>query len=294
MHSVCTRNSVRTGSSPRGRGTLSHGLHDIGGNRFIPARAGNTHLPKGPGFPGPVHPRAGGEHMRRHTNCRRGHGSSPRGRGTRQGASYRCLWRWFIPARAGNTDPAPRGGPPASVHPRAGGEHAADDVVWDGADGSSPRGRGTREEDGRRVRLHRFIPARAGNTEDRDRGAGRNPVHPRAGGEHCLSVPSPHCAAGSSPRGRGTPPHDAAGGYGPRFIPARAGNTLDHRGRRDGWTVHPRAGGEHPVIPPLQGQEGGSSPRGRGTQGEPEGLIHLRRFIPARAGNTSMRRSTSG
>ena len=111
------------GSSPRGRGTLVS-LADIGSQtRFIPARAGNTGQIDAFPLPSPVHPRAGGEHSCAAACSAASCGSSPRGRGTRY---LMTAWHGsprFIPARAGNTCPAPSPGEPTSVHPRAGGEH---------------------------------------------------------------------------------------------------------------------------------------------------------------------------
>ena len=92
-----------TGSSPRGRGTLSAPRSGVRAHRFIPARAGNTALL--PGRPGrrPVHPRAGGEHSFPFDQPPSQSGSSPRGRGTPHGPAGGRRQRRFIPARAGNT-----------------------------------------------------------------------------------------------------------------------------------------------------------------------------------------------
>ena len=71
------------------------------------------------------------------------YGSSPRARGTREGALIELLRHRIIPARAGNTPLCRFPGQRVSDHPRARGEH------WAGADlrvdisGSSPRARGT-------------------------------------------------------------------------------------------------------------------------------------------------------
>ena len=152
------------GSSPRGRGTLRRVQRHEFGERFIPARAGNTcSLLRGLlGLS--VHPRAGGEHCHAVGGLFLVHGSSPRGRGTPPGPRRRPRRARFIPARAGNTRRSARRGWPGSVHPRAGGEHSSLTAVTAPSSGSSPRGRGTH-----RIRLFlsaplRFIPARAGNT----------------------------------------------------------------------------------------------------------------------------------
>ena len=152
------------GSSPRGRGTLEVPPRLLLGRRFIPARAGNTLRVRRWRTPGPVHPRAGGEHF----SCERGDGSffgsSPRGRGTPQSETSTVVqWR-FIPARAGNTPSVPSAPGAPSVHPRAGGEHFLIVLVTLLFGGSSPRGRGTRPGASATRHVQRFIPARAGNT----------------------------------------------------------------------------------------------------------------------------------
>ena len=219
------RASDQVGSSPRGRGTPSPVPRSPGPRRFIPARAGNTRKPPSNYLSKPVHPRAGGEHDRRRKRRVRFRGSSPRGRGTPHVQDDRDGAERFIPARAGNTRARPPLRPWRPVHPRAGGEHVRAGSGTPIRRGSSPRGRGTRRRLHGPSGEHRFIPARAGNTGRRCRGPPRTPVHPRAGGEH--STP-PHArldAAGSSPRGRGTPDVGLAKHPVDRFIPARAGNT---------------------------------------------------------------------
>ena len=112
-------------------------------------------------------------------------------------------------------------------------------------------------------------------------------VHPRACGEH---RPDSECKAvmlGSSPRVRGTLSSARWYVHRSRFIPARAGNTTAECGPARRSTVHPRACGEHSRVGISYTRSYGSSPRVRGTL-----LMDIRhelqrRFIPARAGNTS-------
>ena len=301
------------GSSPRGRGTLSGelGLRDV--VRFIPARAGNTPSASAAGRRGPVHPRAGGEHSSHAITSTPVDGSSPRGRGTRSPrASLAGLVR-FIPARAGNTARAALRVSRWSVHPRAGGEHTEAMGVEATDDGSSPRGRGTPSDCEEGLVGTRFIPARAGNTRARPRAGSRDSVHPRAGGEHGKHFAPGVVERGSSPRGRGTLRDPVRGRVVRRFIPARAGNTSSHSRDPMRSPVHPRAGGEHANALATGSHSGGSSraggehedtkgleedaigssPRGRGTHRHHRARGRRRRFIPARAGNTtgSWRRS---
>ena len=95
------------GSSPRLRGTRSGIQIKMGFCRFIPAPAGNTSRFLKQQGPGPVHPRACGEHvalMRRRLHLG---GSSPRLRGTHRQAAACRPRRRFIPAPAGNTARGP-------------------------------------------------------------------------------------------------------------------------------------------------------------------------------------------
>ena len=214
---------------------------------------------------GSVHPRAGGEHSPLCPYCLGRAGSSPRGRGTHELGTATGSPRRFIPARAGNTPPG-RGYPTRTpVHPRAGGEHSDIADCGRSGDGSSPRGRGTRGLLRYRASGGRFIPARAGNTRGRTIARRCASVHPRAGGEHTCAPSSSNFEIGSSPRGRGTQIVSSAPGPLSRFIPARAGNTTTSLRGASSPTVHPRAGGEHPLSSRLARYVSGSSPRGRGT-----------------------------
>ena len=235
-----------------------------------------------------VHPRVCGEH-----NCRPNwrpcvRGSSPRMRGILPLSAEQHASTRFIPAYAGNTEPAvtvrrcsPRFIPAYAgntgkgkteaglfpVHPRVCGEHSFAQASQQGENGSSPRMRGTRQADGLQLDDCRFIPAYAGNT-----------LTPRE---------TERLQGGSSPRMRGTQrcqPRPALIG---RFIPAYAGNTSACRRHCRVRAVHPRVCGEHRSLGVTKSGRGGSSPRMRGTpitKGRQMGTI---RFIPAYAGNTA-------
>ena len=288
------------GSSPRGRGTHGNQRRGVRGNRFIPARAGNTASGRRRRGAATVHPRAGGEHSRVHPSSEQVAGSSPRGRGTPRRDVGHLGRERFIPARAGNTRAARVALRRQTVHPRAGGEHSVGVKNLRIHTGSSPRGRGTPMAiDARRVVL-RFIPARAGNTRSPGLSTCNIPVHPRAGGEHSSAAVTAAMHAGSSPRGRGTRVLGVLSNETLRFIPARAGNTPTWTGLRSTSAVHPRAGGEHLGGVGLGNTLIGSSPRGRGTQsvlparaGNTRRRLSnvFRRFIPARAGNTKILRA---
>ena len=112
----------------------------------------------------------------------------------------------------------------------------------------------------------RFIPARAGNTAVLIAPTIFQPVHPRACGEHAVSMIAAAPVLGSSPRVRGT----------------RASRAKGQRHRQ----VHPRACGEHTCGKACCTPCAGSSPRVRGTRFQHAAQVCLERFIPARAGNT--------
>ena len=152
------------GSSPLARGTPPRDERRLHPPRFIPARAGNTPATGATLAGRPVHPRSRGEH-----GCRAGHtprmsGSSPLARGTLVLPGAGPAARRFIPARAGNTTPPPRGMRRQAVHPRSRGEHLRATPRQRTGAGSSPLARGTRRVNLHLRQCHRFIPARAGNT----------------------------------------------------------------------------------------------------------------------------------
>ena len=133
----------------------------------------------------------------------------------------------------------------------------------------------------------RFIPACAGNTDERRVQTRGRAVHPRVRGEHVTTTNGSQLVAGSSPRARGTPRQDSPAMPLRRFIPACAGNTGGLNTAPSGKTVHPRVRGEHIPAPSWTISENGSSPRARGTRGPDRRRRRLRRFIPACAGNTA-------
>ena len=91
---------------------------------------------------------------------------------------------------------------------------------------------------------------------------------------------------GSSPLARGTPGAEPPRGLVRRFIPARAGNTKHGRIYIPQSSVHPRSRGEHGGGGGRPSGGLGSSPLARGTHIALAPERAVRRFIPARAGNT--------
>ena len=254
------------GSSPLARGTPDEQLDVVRVMRFIPARAGNT--------------------IRCPCGILMRPGSSPLARGTRRPGCGNWPLGRFIPARAGNTGDGANEHLRPPVHPRSRGEHPERTARTATRSGSSPLARGTR----RRCRLQqgtfRFIPARAGNTRTPAPSTPRSAVHPRSRGEHGARTGTVRSQCGSSPLARGTPPGPRAGSRPARFIPARAGNTPVPVATAPALPVHPRSRGEHAHDAAHAGSPTGSSPLARGTPGHGGDRPRLRRFIPARAGNT--------
>ena len=153
--------------------------------------------------------------------------------------------------------------------------------------GSSPLARGTLPEALKPALPLRFIPARAGNTTEPCPWPQAPTVHPRSRGEHWISQSPAPRIHGSSPLARGTPQQYVFPCFVHRFIPARAGNTATVRVSVLRTSVHPRSRGEHRGITAARSAGDGSSPLARGTRFYLTLARRCRRFIPARAGNTS-------
>ena len=192
----------------------------------------------------------------------------------------------FIPAPAGNSLCGCQYQSHHPVHPRACGELARFQKLLRGSGGSSPRLRGTLGSQVPGVRLRRFIPAPAGNSERGRRRVAVRPVHPRACGElRCVPVLN-WLIFGSSPRLRGTPCTWLRLLLALRFIPAPAGNSAPVAVVAACAPVHPRACGELYFGGIDRRVKSGSSPRLRGTRRLGCSARAQLRFIPAPAGNS--------
>ena len=97
-------------------------------------------------------------------------------------------------------------------------------------------------------------------------------------------------ADGSSPLARGTPTCYTTRAPARRLIPARAGNTEARNSSGESGSAHPRSRGEHRRMWLAAVWLSGSSPLARGTRTKTHIRAHTRRLIPARAGNTEVRR----
>ncbi len=236
---------IKTGSSPRARGTQSCLAMPRLSWRFIPASAGNTEEPGVARGGIAVHPRERGEHNWPQQQAAHNRGSSPRARGTHEGARALQKARRFIPASAGNTSNALFSSSLRAVHPRERGEHRLTYAITSPSSGSSPRARGTQVLTRFKYCLMRFIPASAGNTIVIKRPWICRAVHPRERGEHDERNQIERWRIGSSPRARGTLLRCGGLLNRRRFIPASAGNTFRVFDAPSSSAVHPRERGEH-------------------------------------------------
>ncbi len=283
-------NPPTTGSAPRMRGTRAVGAFRAGSDRFSPAHAGNTGASTTSRAAATVQPRACGEHVDGVDRRRRMPGSAPRMRGTHLARRDPGRDVRFSPAHAGNTSDAPAPVTSISVQPRACGEHPELGECLVVTVGSAPRMRGTRALFVRDLRRDRFSPAHAGNTLFAERDQRVNSVQPRACGEHGHSSTTHQRTSGSAPRMRGTHRVGAAESDGRRFSPAHAGNTPPSASAAPIGSVQPRACGEHALTGREAATDLGSAPRMRGTHAIAANSPGRRRFSPAHAGNTPLRR----
>ena len=184
--------TLSTGSSPRVRGTQQGTTMARPRGRFIPASAGNALLQDGQRAVQSVHPRECGERPRHAPAPPDPRGSSPRVRGTPQITLHHIRVERFIPASAGNAEPATFSSLLKSVHPRECGERFVDGPAPTPEDGSSPRVRGTLSRRGSQSRRLRFIPASAGNARRSRASSTAGSVHPRECGERLVDSAGHH------------------------------------------------------------------------------------------------------
>ncbi len=248
------------------RGTLGQQPELAGLDRSIPAHAGNTHSAVLPALVLPVHPRACGEHKQGKEPSVAPSGPSPRMRGTRASLVRRLVVHRSIPAHAGNTCMTCTVASSSTVHPRACGEHLTILRTTSTVSGPSPRMRGTQRPLQSPLDSIRSIPAHAGNTYPLHINDSSASVHPRACGEHDGVRLRYAATSGPSPRMRGTLAVLAVQMVWARSIPAHAGNTICNIPSSNFFTVHPRACGEHSIIPTAKTDSAGPSPRMRGTR----------------------------
>ena len=272
--------------------------------RSIPAWAGEPCAPDCSYRRWTVYPRVGGGTRRFSSASSHIGGLSPRGRGNPgllQGVGDDGR---SIPAWAGEPLYLYNYVCKQRVYPRVGGGtsiHSADDVSQVGL---SPRGRGNREFQGRRLILLRSIPAWAGepvsiapmmsvkSVYPRVGGGTANfrppsdpvAVYPRVGGGTIPLGLTPYFPSGLSPRGRGNLGGGSNGNGVVGSIPAWAGEPQAPSRPDCSTSVYPRVGGGTSGTHPCGHCICGLSPRGRGNQRMPGADDGIRGSIPAWAG----------
>ena len=171
-------------------------------------------------------------------------------------------------------------------HPRACGAHSGTTTNMPGNPGSSPRMRGSQVLILLPVLSVGIIPAHAGLTRWSSQTCRLERDHPRACGAHMNGTVSCRMTRGSSPRMRGSHVLEISQEGRRGIIPAHAGLT---GGRLHGQIArrdHPRACGAHAGARIVTNQDGGSSPRMRGSRFKCIEVNRIPRIIPAHAGLT--------
>ena len=138
-----------------------------------------------------------------------------------------------------------------------------------------------------------IIPAHAGSTWTTRRSKSESGNHPRVCGEHLAWCTGAFTYEESSPRMRGAQVPHSLQEHGLGIIPAYAGSTSASLTTRTRTGDHPRVCGEHRALNALKYGPLGSSPRMRGALDGRELLVDVRGIIPAYAGSTARRASSS-
>ncbi len=171
-----------------------------------------------------------------------------------------------------------------TVYPRVGGGTAAASAAICHLVGLSPRGRGNHPQGMHDYPLNGSIPAWAGEPAARAPTSLARTVYPRVGGGTGLPDQGRAGARGLSPRGRGNRlemrPKRAISGS----IPAWAGEPLEPPADPHLGKVYPRVGGGTFGERRIPTVKVGLSPRGRGNPDQSTITVHVKRSIPAWAG----------
>ena len=260
---------------------LSHPLEGI-----IPAGAGLTIPHFQPKNLQRDHPRGCGAHNLPTRLKRAKKGSSPRVRGSLGYKSITGIKPGIIPAGAGLTSSKRRCSRRRRDHPRGCGAHFMS--LWNQitAAGPSPRVRGSLPVDANKYKVQGIIPAGAGLTPFRMRGAASARDHPRGCGAHVDDFLLFSSDLGSSPRVRGSPTSTLKNAIETGIIPAGAGLTSASPRRSSSSGDHPRGCGAHLLRHQRSISLLGSSPRVRGSLFHFLGICHDLGIIPAGAGLT--------
>ena len=179
------------------------------------------------------------------------------------------------------------------AHPRSRGADFTSTQKEREQRGSSPLARGGHPRHRGQVDVPGLIPARAGRTTARSRSGETPRAHPRSRGADQGWSPNSSAPAGSSPLARGGRADVGGHRCSPGLIPARAGRTrpASRAGLRR-W-AHPRSRGADVGWAGGRPVSEGSSPLARGGRVGQAVADRSRGLIPARAGRTRVRSSSS-
>ena len=254
------------GLSPRVRGNPLPMPFVNGGNRSIPARAGEPARRARPAPACRVYPRACGGTGYTDYSEKALTGLSPRVRGNRVQPSRLLGLVGSIPARAGEPRPVVSQPDRCRVYPRACGGTVLRDPPANERDGLSPRVRGNRARRTDRAVLDGSIPARAGEPRTATGQRAPGTVYPRACGGTPLRQSPARRLQGLSPRVRGNLHVALVLAFLFGSIPARAGEPPRSPLSLFDKRVYPRACGGTGCAADPQYLPQGLSPRVRGNR----------------------------
>ena len=276
---------IKSGLSPRIRGTAERQGASIVGIRFIPAYTGNGFRKRVGYTRWPVYPRVYGERVCLLVAVQLNDGLSPRIRGTGRFRQPPPQTARFIPAYTGNGGSCSGLDGCPAVYPRVYGERQKPRARPCRKNGLSPRIRGTVIWAAHRMSRSRFIPAYTGNGETRPTFWPRRTVYPRVYGERGAVALFRNFPHGLSPRIRGTVFRFWTLTCPQRFIPAYTGNGTANHLTFAFMAVYPRVYGERSTHQIAGWAPCGLSPRIRGTDHRGRNHRRRHRFIPAYTGN---------
>ena len=220
---------MRTGPSPRVRGSRGSVANDYSVIGSIPACAGKPRSrPRCRSRPG-VHPRVCGEAPPYRSRPPADRGPSPRVRGSPRNPAAPCPRPRSIPACAGKPRQRRRSVLLVWVHPRVCGEAVASQTFGAGVAGPSPRVRGSHLQLLVPGLRRGSIPACAGKPPTSRPSCRSSRVHPRVCGEASAANRSAARPWGPSPRVRGSPLRPALCMSCQGSIPACAGKPRSFR-----------------------------------------------------------------
>ena len=289
------------GSSPLARGLQIREIEERIKRRIIPARAGFTGGEPPFDDADADHPRSRGVYSSPPPppppppppSPGTGRGSSPLARGLPQVHRLGSRDGGIIPARAGFTAEVLGPRTHQRDHPRSRGVYGGAGRWGQAPVGSSPLARGLRVMRGGGGWWTRIIPARAGFTPTVPESPGHAGDHPRSRGVYAWPPSTPTSSSGSSPLARGLPVACMVVSVFWWIIPARAGFTFRFSLFVGPHWDHPRSRGVYSPRCPHPSPSAGSSPLARGLRTPAQAGQISRWIIPARAGFTPPRPTSS-